>query len=687
MKVRNILVIVICLLLVNSNHPVFAENDNFNQGWQKIIDSQEKTYTENYSYKYNPDKIAMTSEEEISAFPPTEVITLKNSATIKKIGQLLKAPVFSIRFIPQKNLMILGTSGGIYLYDATTYEEKTFYDFPHMDSLEISADGNSLILGRIFRDRKAVVLSIPELTSIREFISVDPDSRKNLTFSTSGSISPDGKIAAVSEGGTNLFDIGSGNYVANFKTSKQKDSYSSFSPDGKTLTTYGISYLNLWNLPESKWVATISDAYGFKSVSYSPDGKYLAAGCLSGKIMIINPQTGKIYASLSKHQYGISSLQFSNDSKYLIAGTLDKSASLWDTSKWSLIHEFKMASSVYAVAITPDNSTIITASALKENEEQELIFWNITDYSVQKIIPGFTGPANGLDEKYSYVRSITFSQDNRYFAALSEDQVARIWETSGGKNILNIKLTNHENNLSMILFSPDGKFLYIGNEFYSFPDGVLIRKLPYQVRKSALSKDGNLFVSFDTTGEINNQIRIWDISKSKLLKSIPVSGYVYDLGLSNDSTMVAIDNYDLGTKKDRICIKVFNTGTGKQLYRLNSFYPTSSITFDSKDETIIIGSLGGAGIRKTLHNFDTVKYSFSEKDSRNWVGEAKMRISPNKDFVVGGSHIYSLQTGSEYSNLPIDGRYVYDVAISPDSKYIATSTINGEVFIWGIKSE
>jgi len=162
---------------------------------------------------------------------------------------------------------------------------------------------------------------------------------------------------------------------------------------------------------------------------------------------------------------------------------------------------------------------------------------------------------------------------------------------------------------------------------------------------------------------------------------------MYALGLSNDSTLVAIDNRDNGSVEFRNNTQIIDINTGKVKYKFKSGYMLASIIFDSTDSFVFEGSMGGIGFEYLLRGDVIKSYVMDGFDGSEWRGESKMRISPNYDYLIDGSHIFDFVTMKEIRELPVDGRYVYDVAISSDNKYIATSTENGEIYIWGVKSE
>ena len=72
---------------------------------------------------------------------------------------------------------------------------------------------------------------------------------------------------------------------------------------------------------------------------YSPDGKYIASGHVSGVVSVISTDSGEIVRKFQNHRMAVRCLTFSHDSKCLIAGSDDKYLHIYDLEKNKLICE------------------------------------------------------------------------------------------------------------------------------------------------------------------------------------------------------------------------------------------------------------------------------------------------------------------------------------------------------------
>ncbi|MEG3946324.1 hypothetical protein QT975_22615, partial [Microcoleus sp. w2-18aC4] len=115
------------------------------------------------------------------------------------------------------------------------------------------------------------------------------------------------------------------------------------------------------------------------------------------------------------HQRLVWSVSFSPDGKYIATASWDNTARLWDVTG-KLIQEFKGHQRwVSSVSFSPDGKYIATASADKTAR-----LWDLTG----KFIQEFKGHQGG-------VNSVSFSPDGKYIATASGDYTARLWDLKG----------------------------------------------------------------------------------------------------------------------------------------------------------------------------------------------------------------------------------------------------------------
>src|SRR6476469_4294362 len=240
------------------------------------------------------------------------------------------------------------------------------------------------------------------------------------------------------------------------------------------------------------------------SVSFSPDGKYIATASYD-KTARLWDLTGKLIREFKGHQDSVWSVNFSPDGKYIATASSDNTARLWDLTG-KLIQEFKgHQDSVLSVSFSPDGRYIATASG-----DNTARLWDLTGKLIQefkgKLIQEFTGYKN-------QVFSVSFSPDGKYIAtASSGDNTARLWDLTG-KLIQELK--GHQQSVRSVSFSPDGKYIATASSDNTARLWDLTGKLIQEfqghqqgVRSVSFSPDGK----YIATASSDNTARLWDLT-------------------------------------------------------------------------------------------------------------------------------------------------------------------------------
>ena len=98
----------------------------------------------------------------------------------------------------------------------------------------------------------------------------------------------------------------------------------SFSPDGTKLAS--VSWDNsvkIWETSTATCVSTLSvdsGLFGVQSISYSPAGDMIVAGCSNGKIHLLDTATVAVKRSLSGHNDPVWSVCFSPCGRKIVSG-------------------------------------------------------------------------------------------------------------------------------------------------------------------------------------------------------------------------------------------------------------------------------------------------------------------------------------------------------------------------------
>ncbi len=141
-----------------------------------------------------------------------------------------------------------------------------------------------------------------------------------------------------------------------------------FSPDGKYLATGDTRYVSVWEVESGRLIwrktntdssrsltGTITKYATFRTLSFSPDGKYLATGDTLNDLLVLNVNSGN-YIRKMNHAADIYAMSFTPDGRYLIAGGADKKLTIWEISSGQSVHEKSFETSIQSMAYSPDGA-------------------------------------------------------------------------------------------------------------------------------------------------------------------------------------------------------------------------------------------------------------------------------------------------------------------------------------------
>jgi WD40 repeat protein/transcriptional regulator with XRE-family HTH domain len=404
------------------------------------------------------------------------------------------------------------------------------------------------------------------------------------------------------------------------------------------------------------------------SVTFSPNGQFLAAGTSNGEIWLYSLQRETLRRTLRGHTDGVWSVAFSPDGQLLASGSDDQTVRLWDQETGNCLQILPgHTNRVRAVTFSPEGNILVSGG-----EDQVVHLWSMPGGTLLRSLTGHTGRIWSLD----------FSPDGRLLASGGTDSTVRIWEVASG-NCTAI-LAEHTDWVRCVRFSPDGCLLA------SASDDQTVRvwdrqQATYQhifrghtkrVWSIAFTPDSQTLIS----GSEDTNLRLWDLQSgacrqvlqghSRGIRAIDVD--VTGQWLVSGDEDPAIHLWDLSTG---VCTKNFR-GYTNRIWSIDRSESRHQLASCSEDGCIRLWGLDSGQCIQTLYNPAHSARCIALQPDGRWLA------SGGEDQKV---RLWDLTSGHCKHVLAGHTAWVRTVAFSPDSLFLATGGEDGTIYVWDMR--
>ena len=242
---------------------------------------------------------------------------------------------------------------------------------------------------------------------------------------------------------------------------------------------------------------------------------------------------------------------------------------------------------VHSAVFSPDGATVLTAS-----EDQSARVWDVTTGKQLLLLAGHDGG----------VWDAEYSPNGALIATTGQDGTVRLWDAKTGKPQRTWQA--HDDRVRTLAFSPDGTRLVTASQdgtarVWRVADGVKQLEFTHDggwILSAKFSPDGAKVVTtgLDKTNQVKSA-RLWDAVTGKLLATLPYSVWVRNTAFTHDGKRLVTVNAD-GT------VRVWDaaTGTGLTPFPPQTFPPHSgkgkelnSIAFSKNDALAAVADSHG----------------------------------------------------------------------------------------------
>jgi len=337
-------------------------------------------------------------------------------------------------------------------------------------------------------------------------------------------------------------------------------------------------------------------------------------------------------------------------------------------------------------------SVVHLALPAQDHEERESRHENAS----QATPPVPPGPARGamvdflLDRTLKIpsqpIRGLAFGGGPSMLAALGNDAYVPVWNAATGNLLKTIALADHPKSVSCIAFSPDGKWMVVGEAFTKAEiftgrielldtgAGREVRGLAthhWEVESVALSRDGKWLVSSNW----DRKVRVLEFPSGKQVRDFESASKPRCVAISLDSKAIASGGMDS-------TVTLWDREGGRVLHRLTGHSGgILSISFSPDGQHLASASADGSARIWNVSMGESL-YTLS-----GHVGAVLAAVfSPDGKFVVSGGadgtlRFWEAATGQNLKTLGAHSA-VWQVAFSSDGKYLAAGYADGTINIW-----
>lgn len=286
-----------------------------------------------------------------------------------------------------------------------------------------------------------------------------------------------------------------------------------WTPDSSTLAVAQYAMISLYDRLTRRLRSNQPTDIGLNSITFNPDGTHLATGHsfgsdtpeVFGRVKLYSVPTWQDLGSLREDSRGVSDVSYSPNGRWLAAAFSsleienDNALILWDTSDMSIIRTYEMSTTL-SMAISPNGNLLASTPNRYAIQTRDLRNGNLINTSHTS----FTGAVN----------AIVFSPDGNWVATGHYDGVILIWEANSGEVLQRLEGAGVVESLA---FSPDGSLLASGEggdehlvKLWDPGSGVLLRTLSghtHAVDSIAFSPDSRTLAS----GSYDGSVKLWGV--------------------------------------------------------------------------------------------------------------------------------------------------------------------------------
>ncbi len=576
-----------------------------------------------------------------SAVSPDATTTaiIAAGAPFAQSAQLQDASVGAALYSPDGRLIAVGVGGAIELRDSSSLERQVRLEGhdESISALAFSPDGRLLASGA-------------QGDSVIRLWSVDAEALERALEGHTGWIrslafSPDGSLLA--SGSTDqsiiIWEVATGRQLRTLTGHTDFIGNLSFSPDGTTLASASRDgTARLWEVASgqertgARYRAPDNPSMGapfwLTGVSFSPDGRTLAIGSISGSLYLLDPTSGRLIRELTGHEgwVVIRGVSFSPDGSLLASASLDGTVRLWNPASGSMQDLLEQSGvQLLGLSWSPDGASLAVTSDVAGS----LTIWDVRQREIRQSAILAQGAVTALA-----------------YAASGEALV------SGGLNgLVKVHLFAEDRDIPLSGGAPTSQYVAFASS--------------------------NELVAVSETGEVV----LIDLSNGSVSRQFEgLDGLALTIDVTRDQRLIAAGN-------DRGEVAIWERETGalqRTLRGLNG--PVFALAFNA-DGSQIAAASNRSPEQPVVIVWDLQRGEERTSFSGHTAPITAIDMPAGQDAVASSSSdgtlkIWAADSGEELLDLTASAeqRWYSSLAFSPDGKLMATGDLIGQVELWDV---
>ena len=484
--------------------------------------------------------------------------------------------------------------------------------------------------------------------------------------------------------------------------------YAVFSPDSQTVATVSVAggtdpkgEVILWSVSDPKPGVRFEQVGRIVTVSFSPDGKWLAIGPNTPQagVSLVDVSSGEVKQTLPGPVARTNAVAWSHDgSELALASTSDRTIRIWSVKDKKFLKAIEPeASSFFSLGYGSSGQLLVAGVPTAERD-------------ALGIFDGHTGKTEKVLKGHKeMIEAVSFSADATTVASVGWDATVRVWDMDKGTETAAIK--GHKKGIRSLAISADGKRMASSND----------RELKlWDGEKKELLSDlggdntGAKFLTFSPDGlwllsiSRDGTAHLWDVEKkvekSKLdrdiavtvastnddgttrtpaatINDVPEAEAIQSLAYSHDGKWIAIARED-----GRISIR--KSEDGSVAHEIEAFSDVAScVTFSPDSQRVAAGSFDKSA---KVWNVATGELVTELLGHTNWI--FSVAFSPDGSSLATASYdktakIWKVDDGSELATLEGHVAGVRSVVFTNDGQFLISGSADRTAIVWSVSDQ